>query len=295
MRSALPGLIAASCLAAASGNIVKDVRALLAQNKLAEAGKLVAGYRARAGLTPEGAEAVSWLGRHTLASRDLDAAGKYAAAARQQALELLRGRTLDAEPHLPLALGASIEVHAQVLAARGQRSEAVDFLNHELATYRATSIEDRIRKNINLLSLEGKPAPKVGAGPWRGHPTLLFLWAHWCGDCKTMAPSLASLREAYKRRGLVIVAPTRLYGYVAGGEEAAPAAETSYIQQVWSQHYAPLAGVPMPTGAAYFHEYGVSTTPTLVLVDARGIVRMYHPGALTRDELARRIEPLLRR
>lgn len=40
------------------------------------------------------------------------------------------------------------------------------------------------------------------------------------------------------------------------------------------------------------HErYGASTTPTLVLVDREGIVRLYHPGRMTETEL----EPLVRR
>jgi thioredoxin-related protein len=31
--------------------------------------------------------------------------------------------------------------------------------------------------------------------------------------------------------------------------------------------------------------YGVSTTPTLVLVDRDGIVRLYHPGRMQKEEL----------
>jgi hypothetical protein len=31
--------------------------------------------------------------------------------------------------------------------------------------------------------------------------------------------------------------------------------------------------------------YGVSTTPTLVLVDRAGIIRLYHPGRMTWEQL----------
>ena len=139
------------------------------------------------------------------------------------AASLLGMRRLDADPWLPTAVGAAIEVHAEVLAARGDRPEAVAYLRQELAVYSATSIGERIRKNINLLDLEGKPAPPLETGEWlgtrppslaslRGHPVLLFFWAHWCVDCKAEGPILASLVARYAPKGLVLVAPTRLYG-----------------------------------------------------------------------------------
>ena len=34
-----------------------------------------------------------------------------------------------------------------------------------------------------------------------------------------------------------------------------------------------------------FKNYGASTTPTLVLIDRRGIVRVFHPGIMTLEEL----------
>ena len=148
---------------------------------------------------------MSWLARANLAAPD-DTTRRTGLPARRRELIgasfLARGK-LDADPWLPTAVGAAIEVHAQALAARGERSEAVGYLNEELAEYRDTSIGERIRKNINLLSLEGKRAPAaghrehLGARPalaaLRGHPVLLFFWAHWCPDCKAMAPGMASL------------------------------------------------------------------------------------------------------
>src|ERR1019366_2216315 len=61
--------------------------------------------------------------------------------------QLLETRKLDADSWLPLALGASIEVHAQVLAARGQRPEALEFLRLQLKLFSGTSLTQRIRKN----------------------------------------------------------------------------------------------------------------------------------------------------
>jgi hypothetical protein len=44
--------------------------------------------------------------------------------------------------------------------------------------------------------------------------------------------------------------------------------------------------VETPLSEANFMRYGVSTTPTLVLLNAAGIVTLYHPGAMTFEELS---------
>jgi thiol-disulfide isomerase/thioredoxin len=287
-------------------SLVNDVRALIARNDLAAAEAATRAYRTQAGATPELAAAVSWLARASLASRQYDRAERVASETMTIAGPLLKTRKMDADPWLPTAVGASIEVRGQVMAARGERADAVAFLNGELAKYSATSIGERIRKNINLLSLEGKPAPALDVrdaltGPkpaalpaLRGHPVLIFFWAHWCSDCKSMIPMLAAIRKDYEPRGLRIVLPTRLYGYVAGGEDAVPAVERPYIEKVRALFYGPLSGLPAPLSSANFLTYGASSTPTIVLVDAGGIVRYYHPGAASESELRAQIQKLLR-
>src|SRR5579863_6261999 len=147
-------------------SLVNDVRSLIAQHNLAAADQQIQVYQKRAGTTPELAAAVSWMARGALDGRNYDQADKYAIETRKLSDSLLTARKLDAEPWLPLALGASIEVHAQVLAARGERPEAVDYLRGQLQAFANTSIAERIRKNINLLSLEGKPAPALDEPEW---------------------------------------------------------------------------------------------------------------------------------
>jgi thiol-disulfide isomerase/thioredoxin len=285
-------------------SLVNDVRGLISRHDFAGAEREVQTYRAQSGATSEVAAALSWLARGALDARRYDQAESYAAETRRLALDLLRTHKLDGDRWLPIALGGSIEVHAQALAARGERPEAIAFLREQIALFGATSIHERIRKNMNLLTLEGKPAPPIEAQEWfgprtaslaslRGHPVLLFFWAHWCPDCKAEAPVLAALKNAYGPKGLVLVGPTRLYGYVAGGEEAAPAAEKQYIEQVRRRYYAALADMPVPLSAASFLTYGASTTPTLILIDAKGVVRFYHPGAVSERELSVRIQALL--
>ena len=72
------------------------------------------------------------MGRAALGARDYDQAAAYAKQTKVLALEQLKLRPLDAETHLPLALGAAIEVESQVLAARGERTQAVAVLQLSL-------------------------------------------------------------------------------------------------------------------------------------------------------------------
>jgi thiol-disulfide isomerase/thioredoxin len=293
-----------SAAAVAAASLVGEVRGAIERSDFAEADRMIAAHRQRSGVSTEVVEAISWLGRGSLAARRYDQAERYAAETRKLALDLLKTRKLDDEKRLPIALGASIEVHAQTLAARGDRSQAVEFLRTELKQWGATSMHERISKNLNLLTLEGKPAPALTADQWlgakapaslKGKPQLLFLWAHWCGDCKGMAPALAALQQKYAGKGLVVIGPTKLYGYTARGEDATPADEVRYIDKIRQQFYGSIAGMPVPVGASIFRTYGVSTTPTLVLVDRAGIVRLYRPGAMPEAELESKVAALVAR
>ena len=127
----------------------------------------------------------------------------------------------------------------------------------------------------------------------RGRPVLLFFWAHWCSDCKAEVEILARLQQNFEKQGLVILGPTRLYGYVADGEEAPPATERQYIEEIRRKYYGALAKMPVVLSTANFVTYGASSTPTLVLIDRAGIVRYYHPGAASEAELSAKIRAVL--
>ncbi len=283
--------------------LIPEVRTYTAKADFAGAQKLLDAYEAKQGKTPEWLEAFSWQARGALNNKIYDKALSYAAETRKFALAELKKRPIDQEPRLPIALGASIEVQAQALAAQGNRSEAVAFLQKEIQTYGKSSMRARIQKNMNLLAMEGKPAPAIANQDWlqvqpkaietyRGKPVILFFWAHWCVDCKQQAPILARLQKDFSDKGLVVIAPTRYYGYAAGGEEAAPAEERKYAEKVLQDFYAQLKGMPVTLDDETFFNYGASTTPTLVLIDAKGIVRLYHPGKMTYEALAEKIRSI---
>jgi thiol-disulfide isomerase/thioredoxin len=301
-------ILLASLLLTASAwaGVVDDVRLALARNNFSAAESVLNSYRSQQGVNPEYLEAYSWMARVALDQGQYDQASAYAKQTKSFVLEQLKQRSLDSDPHLPIALGAALEVQSQTLAARGQRTQAVALLQSALRTYGNTSIHDRLQKNLNLLSLQGRPAPPLKSDEFlgaklpmpaqlKGSPVLLFFWAHWCSDCKAEAPIITQLRSEFSGQGLQVIGPTRLYGYTAQIEHASASDELGYIDAVRHRFYAGLLDMPVPISRYNFDTYGASTTPTLVLLDRGGRVAMYHPGALPYAELRAEIEKVVAR
>ena len=292
----------APAAAPAPKTIVNSVRDAIAENDFRKAEQLVRADMKAIGRTPLAIEAFSWLGRGALAAKKYDVAMTYAARAYEMVEQQLKTRQLDDESHLPIALGAAIEVQALALAGQGRRSEGLMTLQRELERYKGTSIVMRLNKNVNLLSLEGQPALTWASPEWlgpkpptaaelKGKPVVLFLWAHWCGDCKKQGPILDALVNKYKDTGITVIAPTQRFGYVEKRKPAGPAEELAYIERVRDEFYPWMKSVSAPVSDDVYLQYGVSTTPTYVMIDRDGKVSTYLPGQPTAEQL----EPLIQK
>lgn len=289
---------------AGQGNLIDDVRHRLAASDFSGAETQLGAYKSQRGVTPEYLEAFSWMAREAAVMKQWTQATAYASETRKLCEQQLTKRKLDAEEHLPLALGAAYEVLAQAMAEKGQHTQAVALLRSALVRYGGTSIAPRLQKNLNLLSLTGRAAPPLQAAQYlgpkppslaslKGSPVLLFFWAHWCGDCKAEVPIIARLRQEFAPSGLVVIGPTQLYGYAAQGADASPAQERAYIELVRQHYYASLLDMPVPLSRQNFNTYGASTTPTLVVLNRAGQVDLYHPGAMPYAELRAAVQKVL--
>jgi thiol-disulfide isomerase/thioredoxin len=157
---------------------------------------------------------------------------------------------------------------------------------------------------VNAGSLMGRPAPRLDGGihigarvprldELKGKVVLLFFWAHWCMECRAESPTMAKLVDTYRAQGLVIIAPTQRYGYVEGGRPAPPDRELRYIIQIRDAHYSFLRDIPVPVGEANHGAYGADAIPLHVLIDRLGIIRFYHAGRMTEEDLEAAIRKLL--
>ncbi len=301
-RSPLPAAVALAFATAAfpaplwAAELVQGVRSKLSAADLGSGEAAVEAYRLAKGVDPEYLNAVGWLARGAEMLGKREKAAAWIAELRRE----IRGEA----PETIVPLGAAIEVEGRLRLASEGRGASIRFLEGELSRAKDPALRSRIRKNLNVLTLEGEVAPELGgeealSGPrvrlaeLTGRPALLFFWASWCGDCKAESAKLARLREKYSPRGLVLVAPTRLFGTVEANKEATPAEEMAHARRIFSESYPGLAGVSAPVDTETMVRYGASATPTYVLVDRKGRVSFYAPTRVTEAELARRIEGLL--
>jgi hypothetical protein len=124
----------------------------------------------------------------------------------------------------------------------------------------------------------GSPAPAVRLVGYRGDPPaklsdgrsrLLFFWATWCTICKTAVPEVLAFGRA---RDTDVVAIT---------DETAVELDPFFAQ--WNDPFPALVATDETRGS--FRSYGVSGTPSFVLVDGHGIVQAHATGYVKKKGL----------
>lgn len=145
----------------------------------------------------------------------------------------------------------------------------------------------QIRDRARQVALLGAEAPEISIKHWirgdpatltslRGRVVLLEFWATWCKPCQEMFPKLKGLDEAYRERGLEIIAVTRHYLAERGAFES-EANELKLMKSVIEDH-----GVEFRVGIAEDEQlqelYGANGLPMLALIDRQGLVRYAHFG-----------------
>lgn len=281
---------------------VSGIRNKLSAGDLLSAESILEVHREKNGEDGAWLQGLAWLTRGAFLLGDMEKAERYAKQVREAcAQRLAKGDTLEKNHDLEIALGAAIETDAQRLERTKGKKAAASLMRDEIARHASPpTLLMRLHKRLNMLTLEGTPAPEwvtedfVGEPPpalasIKGSPIVLFLWYEGCGDCKAQAASLGRVLEKHKGSDLRCVAITRYYD-----EPPARPAEKARIDSVWTAVYAGVGAIPRVISTASMITYGVSSTPTFVFIDRKGIVRRYAPTRLTENELERSIAAITR-
>jgi peroxiredoxin len=280
---------------------VRMIRLKISAGDLPSAESILEYHRAEKGEDGDYLLGLAWVARGAALTGDWKAASSHAASAREMAESKLKTPAdYDSNREAVYALGTAIEVRAQALVAAGKKADAIRYLeessrSQEKAPY---NLRARIWKRRNLIELEGKPAPAIRAEDHvgaesksleslRGKPVVLFFWWEACGDCKMQSAALRRTVEKYAPKGVVFVAPTRLYSADRGEEK-------QKVEKSWKEVYALPDSVSAPISDEAMLRYGVSATPTFTFVNRKGVVVRYSPTRMTEERLSSAIEDLLR-
>jgi len=179
---------------------------------------------------------------------------------------------------------------------------------------RATVLLGRIVPPVALMTAPDDPlfriesgarlAPEIAVKDWieqkpvrladlRGRVVLLDFWALWCVPCHAALPHIKEWQEKYGERGLSVVAFTQ-YRNTINGRPARTPQEVAQLRQFKRASRLPFGFAVTDTPETAM-SYGVTTIPSAVLIDRRGVVRFLNVGANETDieELRQMILKLL--
>ena len=188
----------------------------------------------------------------------------------------------DEAPEVLLQLANANEFNAEEKEAREQYGKVVE-------SYPGTNAAKKAAGSLRRLDMVGKTAAIKGTGlqgetidstQYRGKTVLVLFWGSWATPVKAELPGLIKAYEKYHRRGLEII------GVNLDNERTEIDAFLKANPIAWAQIF---EGGGMETRLAI--EYGITSVPTMFLIDAEG--KVVNRNLRTSTEVERQLEKLL--
>jgi len=136
---------------------------------------------------------------------------------------------------------------------------------------------------IDLPTLSGD---KVKLSSLRGRPVVVTFWQTWCPSCRTEFPDLIELEAAHRQH--------RLFVFTVNdpGQEHSRGDGTKHVQAYVAELKIPFPVALDKRGRAR-DAFSILGLPTTVFVDTAGVIRVFHRGPISREELERGLATIL--
>jgi thiol-disulfide isomerase/thioredoxin len=121
------------------------------------------------------------------------------------------------------------------------------------------------------LVANGDPNARMQISTLKGHPIVLDFWATWCGPCAAQAPILDRIARRHQKKGLIVL------GINA---EDPPEAIRAYAAKKGLSY--PMV---LDVTKEAFARYGVSTLPSVVVINKEGRIVRYFTGLIDEASL----------
>ena len=135
---------------------------------------------------------------------------------------------------------------------------------------------DLAEGRVELTDLDGRP---IRLADLRGKAVWINFWASWCPPCQYETPTIRSLDQRYRDRGLVVV--------------GIQVQQTVQVGRDYAERYGLEYTIGPDVTGDFFHLYRVFALPTQFFIDPEGRIRKVVIGPVSETDAATTIESIL--